>query len=55
MIIYLAGGSGAKKREIAWLKVLKKRLLSFYEMLDPQDQHYHIGAFELIKKGDYNE
>lgn len=50
MKIFMAGGAGAKKREIGWLKVLKRRLLSFYEMLDKQDQHYHKGAFILIKK-----
>lgn len=50
MIIYLAGGSGAKKREKGWFKLIKLRLLSFYEMLDPHDQHFHKGAFKLIKE-----
>lgn len=50
MLIYLAGGSGFKKREISWLKYYKKRLLSFYEIVSKRDQHYHKGAFKLIKR-----
>lgn len=51
MIIYLAGGSGAYKREVIWLSVLKRRLLSFYEILyDEPDLHFHRRAFHLIRK-----
>ena len=49
-MIYFADGLGAKKRETGWFKVLRLRLLSFYEMLDPHDQHFHKGAFKIIKK-----
>lgn len=52
MRIFLAGNSGSKKRETIWLKRIQRRLLSFYEMLDPRDQHYQKGALSMIKKGE---
>lgn len=51
MIIYMAGNSGSKKRETIWLKRITRRLLSFYEMLDPRDQHYQKGCLKMIKRG----
>jgi len=50
MLIFMAGNSGSKKRESHWFNVLQKRLLSFFEMLDPNDQHYQQGALKIIKK-----
>lgn len=51
MRIYLAGGSGALKRELIWMSMNPRRLLSFYEIeYDLNDQHFHKGAFKLIKE-----
>ena len=51
MKIYFAGGSGAKKREIIWLKHIKRRLLTFYELQsDMADTHFQQRAFKMIKK-----
>lgn len=51
MKIYFAGGSGAKKREIVWMKFIQKRLLTFYEILyDEDDQHFQKRAFQMIKE-----
>jgi len=46
----MAGSSGFKKRETGWLLVLRKRLLSFFEIrYDERDQHYQKRAFNLLK------
>ena len=56
MKIYFAGGSGAKKREIIWLKHIKKRLLTFYELQSNMtDIHFQQRAFEMIKEINKNE
>ena len=48
MKIYLAGTPGMEQREREWQMILKKRLLSFWDIY--QDQFSVPFAFKLIKQ-----
>jgi len=48
MKIYLAGTPGMESREREWQKILKRRLLSFWDIT--QNQFSVLFAFNLIKK-----
>jgi len=48
--IYFAGGAGVQERELLWLKKIKQRLLSFYDVSCEGSINYRTRAFELIKE-----
>ena len=48
MKIYLAGTPGTEEREREWDKILKRRLLSYWDI--QQDQFSVPYAFKLITK-----
>ena len=48
MRIYLAGTPGTREREQKWQKILKRRLLSYWDI--QMDQFEVPYAFRIIKK-----
>jgi hypothetical protein len=53
MKIYFAGAPGQESRERKWQRTIKKRLLSFYNIL--QDEFSVPYAFDLIKNKKQND